>query len=79
MLEYQYIHFDANIYADNCTQNIIRVHTKLDKYLENPTADNIHHMRTSLRRLQATYLSSSKQIRKKKKIKKFKYFFKKIN
>lgn len=71
MLEYQYIHFDANIYADNCTQNIRRVHTKLDKYLENPTADNIHHMRTSLRRLQATYQSSSKQVRKKKKIKEF--------
>jgi CHAD domain-containing protein len=71
MLEYQYIHFDANIYADNCTQNIRRVHKKLDKYLENPTADNIHHMRTSLRRLQATYQSSSKQIRKKKKIKEF--------
>lgn len=71
MLEYQYIHFDANIYVDNCTQNIRRVHAKLDKYLENPTADNIHHMRTSLRRLQATYQSSSKQIRKKKKIKGF--------
>ena len=71
MLEYQYFHFDANIYADNCTQNIRRIHTKLDKYLENPTADNIHHMRTSLRRLQATYQSSSKQIRKKKKIKEF--------
>jgi CHAD domain-containing protein len=71
MLEYQYIHFNANIYADNCTQNIRRVHAKLDKYLENPTADNIHHMRTSLRRLQATYQSSSKKIRKKKKIKEF--------
>ena len=48
-----------------------RVYTKLDKYLENPTKDNIHHMRTSLRRLEATYQSSPKQIRKKKKIKEF--------
>ena len=71
MLEYYYIHFDVNTYADNCTQNIKRVYTKLDKYLENPTEDNIHHMRTSLRRLQATYQSSPKQIRKKKKIKEF--------
>ena len=71
MLEYHYIHFDVNTYADNCNQNIKRVYTKLDKYLENPTEDNIHHMRTSLRRLQATYQSSPKQIRKKKKIKEF--------
>jgi CHAD domain-containing protein len=70
-LEYHYIHFDVYIYADNCTQNIKRVYTRLDKYLENPNSDNIHHMRTSLRRLQATYQSSSKQIRKKKKIKEF--------
>ena len=71
MLEYYYIHFDVNTYADNCSQNIKRVYTKLDKYLENPTEDNIHHMRTSLRRLQATYQSCPKQIRKKKKIKEF--------
>ena len=71
MLEYYYIHFDVNTYTDNCTQNIKRVYTKLEKYLENPTEDNIHHMRTSLRRLEATYQSSPKQIRKKKKIKEF--------
>ena len=71
MLEYYYIHFDVNTYTDNCTQNIKRVYTKLDKYLENPTEDNIHHMRTSLRRLEATYQSSHKQIRKKKKFKEF--------
>jgi CHAD domain-containing protein len=71
MLEYYYIHFDVNTYADNCTQNIKKVYTKLDKYLENPTEDNIHRMRTSLRRLQAAYQSSPKQIRKKKKIKEF--------
>lgn len=71
MLEYHYIYFDVDMFADNCTQNIKRVYTKLDKYLENPTEDNIHHMRTSLRRLEATYQSSPKQIRKKKKIKEF--------
>jgi len=71
MLQYYYIHFDVNTYIDNCTQNIKRVYTKLEKYLENPTEDNIHHMRTSLRRLEATYQSSPKQIRKKKKFKEF--------
>ena len=71
MLEYYYIHFDVNTYVHNCTENFKRVYVKLDKYLENPTEDNIHHMRTSLRRLEATYQSSLKQIRKKKKIVKF--------
>jgi len=71
MLEYYYIHFDVNTYVHNCTQNFKRVNVKLDKYLENPTEDNIHHMRTSLRRLEATYQSSPKQIRKKKKVKEF--------
>jgi len=71
MLKYHRIHFDVYTYVDNCTQNIKRVYTKLDKYLENPTKDNIHLMRTSLRRLEATYQSSPKQIRNKKKIKKF--------
>lgn len=71
MLEYYYIHFDVNTYVHNCTQNFKRVYVKLDKYLENPTEDNIHHMRTSLRRLEATYQSSPKQIRKEKKIEEF--------
>jgi len=54
---------------DNCVRNIKRVYSKLNKYLENPTEENIHDMRTSLRRLEATYQSSPKKIRNKKKMK----------
>ena len=69
MLEYYYIHFDVNTYADNCTQNIKRVYTKLDKYLENPTKDNIHHMRTSLRRLKRPTSQVLNKFEKKRKSK----------
>jgi len=70
-LEYLYIQYDPMIYTNNCTRNFDRVYAKLDKYIRDPTADNIHHMRTSLRRLEATYQSSLKEILKKKNVKAF--------
>jgi hypothetical protein len=66
MLEYDYIHYNLEIHMDNCIRSIKRVYSKLEKYLENPSEENIHHMRTSLRRLEATYQSSPKKIRNKK-------------
>lgn len=71
MLEYNHIHFDLETYVDNCSRNIKKVYERLDKYLENPTEESIHDMRTSLRRLEATYKSNPKQIREKKKVKSF--------
>lgn len=71
MLEYFYIHYDLEIHMDNCVRNIKRVYSKLNKYLDNPTEENIHDVRTSLRRLEATYQSSPKKIRNKKKMKAF--------
>jgi CHAD domain-containing protein len=71
MLEYDHIHFDLETFVHNCSRNINRVYEKLDNYLENPTKESIHDMRTSLRRLEATYKSNTKQIRKKKKFKSF--------
>lgn len=71
MLEYFYIHYDLEIHMSNCIRNIKRVYSKLEKYLENPTEENIHDMRTSLRRLEATYKSSPKKIRNKRKLKAF--------
>jgi CHAD domain-containing protein len=71
MLQCFHVRYDSNIHANNCYENYKKVLAKLDKYLENPNEDNIHHMRTSLRRLEAAYQSSPKQIRNKKKIKKF--------
>jgi CHAD domain-containing protein len=71
MLQCFHIRYDSNTHANNCYENYEKVLAKLDKYLENPNEDNIHHIRTSLRRLEAAYQSSPKQIRNKKKIKKF--------
>ncbi|HEU5120434.1 MAG TPA: CHAD domain-containing protein, partial [Candidatus Nitrosocosmicus sp.] len=71
MLEYDHIHFDLETYIHNCSRNINRICERLDNYLENPTKESIHDMRTSLRRLEATYKSNAKQIREKKKFKSF--------
>lgn len=71
MLKCFYVQYDLDTHVNNCYQNYEKVLIKLDKYLENPNEDNIHHMRTSLRRLEAAYQSSPKQIRNKKKIRKF--------
>ena len=71
MLEYDHVYFDSEIYIQNCSRNIKRVYERLDKYLENPTEESIHDMRTSLRRLEATYKSIPKQIQEKKKVKSF--------
>jgi CHAD domain-containing protein len=43
----------------------------LHDYVKNPSDENIHHIRTSIRRLEASYLSSIKKLRKKKKLKKY--------
>ena len=71
MLEYDHFHFDLETFAHNCSRNVTRVYERLDNYLENPTKESIHDMRTSLRRLEATYKSNPKQIREKKKFKSF--------
>lgn len=71
MLQCFHVRYDSDTHANNCYENYEKVLAKLDKYIENPNEDNIHHMRTSLRRLEAAYQSSPKQIRTKKKIKKF--------
>ena len=71
MLEYAHIHFDLETYINNCSRNVERVYTKLDKYLENPSEESIHDIRTSLRRFEAAYQSNPKQIRRKKNVKTF--------
>lgn len=71
ILEYDHIHFDLETYMHNCSRNIKRVYERLEKYLENPSQESIHDMRTSLRRLEAAYKSNPKQLREKKKFKSF--------
>ena len=77
-LEYYYIQYNPEVYINNCARNFDRVYIKLAKYLHDPTKENIHHMRTSLRRLEATYRSSSRGILKKKNVKAFVHRGKKL-
>lgn len=71
MLQHSYFQLGLDTYLNNCSHNLKRISNKLDKYLEDPNDENIHHMRTSLRRFEASYYSSPKKIRKKKKINKY--------
>ena len=77
-LEYYYIQYNPEVYINNCARNFDRVYIKLAKYLHDPTKENIHHMRTSLRRLEATYRSSPREILKKKNVKAFVHRGKKL-
>jgi CHAD domain-containing protein len=62
---------DSNEYLNKSERNIQRVNNKLDDYLKAPNEEHIHDIRTSIRRLRASYQSLPKSIRNKKKIKKF--------
>jgi len=77
-LEYYYIQYNPEVYINNCARNFDRVYIKLAKYLHDPTKENTHQMRTSLRRLEATYRSSPREILKKKNVKAFVHRGKKL-
>lgn len=62
---------DSKEYLNKSERNIQRVNNKLDDYLKAPNEEHIHDIRTSIRRLRASYQSLPKSIRNKKKIKKF--------
>ena len=62
---------DSKQYLNKSERNIQRVNNKLDDYLKAPNEEHIHDIRTSIRRLRASYQSLPKSIRNKKKIKKF--------
>jgi len=53
-------------FFDNYVHNIHKVDNRLDEYIKDPTEKNIHDIRTSIRRLEASYIASPKQIRKAK-------------
>ncbi|MDQ6722758.1 MAG: CHAD domain-containing protein [Thermoproteota archaeon] len=53
-------------FFDNYIHNIQKVDNRLDEYIKDPNEKNIHDMRTAIRRLEASYISSPKQIRKRK-------------
>ena len=62
---------DSKEYLNKSERNIQRVNNKLDDYLKAPNEEHIHDIRTSIRRLRASYQSLPKSVRNKKKIKKF--------
>ena len=62
---------DLETFLDKAERNIRRVDNRLDDYIKNPNEENIHNMRTAIRRLQSTYISLPKKLRKKKKIREF--------
>jgi CHAD domain-containing protein len=52
-------------------KNISRVSSRLDEYLQDPNEENIHNIRTAVRRLDSSYISLPRNVRTKKKIRKY--------
>jgi CHAD domain-containing protein len=66
-LTYDGLNFiNLDTFFDNYVHNIHKVDNRLDEYIKDPTEKNIHDIRTSIRRLEASYIASPKQIRKAK-------------
>jgi CHAD domain-containing protein len=61
---------NLDTFFDHYTRNVQKVDKRVNEYVKNPTEENIHDLRTSIRRLDASYQSSPKQLQKKK-IKKY--------
>jgi len=57
---------DLGVFIDNYIHNVQKVDKRLDEYIKDPNKDNIHDIRTAIRRLEASYSASPKQIRRKR-------------
>ncbi|MBA3749503.1 MAG: CHAD domain-containing protein [Nitrosopumilus sp.] len=57
---------NLDTFFHNYDRNIQKVDKRLDEYVKDPNEENIHDIRTAIRRLDASYQSSPKQIQKKK-------------
>jgi len=57
---------DLGVFIDNYIHNVQKVDKRLDEYIKDPNKDNIHGIRTAIRRLEASYSASPKQIRRKR-------------
>lgn len=62
---------DPKTYLDKSERNIQRVSNRLDDYIKDPNEENIHNIRTAIRRLLASVQSLPKKLRKKKKVKEY--------
>src|SRR5215210_7792954 len=61
---------DLDTFFDNYDHNVQKVGKRVEEYIKDPNEENIHDIRTAIRRLEASYRSSPKQLQKKK-IKKY--------
>jgi CHAD domain-containing protein len=57
---------DLGVFIDNYIHNVQKVDKRLDEYIRDPNKDNIHDIRTAIRRLEASYSASPKQLRRKR-------------
>jgi len=62
---------DSKTFLNKSEKNIQRVNNKLDDYLKDPNEEQIHDIRTSIRRLRATYQELPKAIRNKNELEEF--------
>jgi CHAD domain-containing protein len=68
---------DSDVYIDQLERNIERVNNRLNDYIKDANEENIHDIRTAIRRLEASYRSlPSRKIRTKKTIREFVKFSK---
>lgn len=68
----------SNVYFEIFFKKLDNANQRMESYLDNPSEENIHHMRTSIRRLESAYYvlpKSSKTKSSDKIIKQFKNFF----
>jgi len=62
---------DSETFLNKSERNIQRVNNKLDDYLKDPNEEQIHDIRTAVRRLRASNQALPNAIRNKKKLKEF--------
>ncbi len=61
---------NLDTFFDNYAHNVQKVDKRVEEYAKDPNEENIHDIRTAIRRLEASYMSSPKKLQKKK-IKKY--------
>ena len=61
---------NLNTFFDNYVHNVQKVDNRVEEYAKDPNEENIHGIRTAIRRLEASYRSCPKQLQKRK-IKKY--------
>jgi len=62
---------NSETFLNKSERNIQRVNNRLDDYLKNPNEEQIHDIRTSIRRLRSTYQALPKAIRNKNELEEF--------